>query len=234
MEPSVAVEKHRSRETALERLVRHTGEFFSALLRLVGLALLLTPLLLISLLTVDIPMRRFDFLAGGNALLRPSHWLSWGLFIMSIAPLTAILFTRKFGGEEASRAVTASWAIAALAVFAGLSYLAPALEDSDMPPARFAVAFVASAMAAQYMAVNIYDIARGGGRWWRAPLFAALGGGLTFTFIYFPGLYWGAPAPWLNWAVASLAIHAGLVAAFLPMYALARRALRPKGGFGGS
>lgn len=233
MDASTVVEKRNPRETALQRLIRQTGEAGAALARMGLLAAILAPVLLFAFLTLDIPMRAFDGLAGGDAALRPSNWLSRGGFVMTLAPLIAILFARKYGGEEASRAVTAAWGVAALAVFAELSYLAPVLEAGDMPPVRFSVVFVASAMAAQYVAVNVYDVARGGGRWWRAPLFGAVGGYLVHALIYFPGLFLGAGAPWLSWMIGNVAIMALLTLAFLPVYAMLRKPLRPKGGYGG-
>ncbi len=233
MEPTTAVEKRHAPETALQRLGRLSGEFLSSLGRMAVLTAIFTPLLLLSFLTADLPMRAFDGLFGVDAGLRPSNWLSVGAFIMAFAPLAGILIARKYGGEEASRAVTASWGVAAIAVFTELSYLAPALEAGDMPPARFAVAFVASAMAAQYIAVNVYDVVRGGGRWWRAPLFSALGGYLVYGLVYFPGVMWGSGLPWLNWMVAGFAINVFLAACFLPFYAFLRKPLRPKGGYGG-
>lgn len=233
MNAANVVEKHHSRETALQRLGRHSGEFATSLTRMAMLSVILTPILLASFLTVDIPMRVFDSLFGGAVAVRPSNWLTWGVFFMAFAPLVTILFARKYGGDEASRAVTASWGLAAVAVFAELSYLAPALEDGDMPSVRFTVVFVISAMAAQYMAANFYDVARGGGKWWRAPFYAAIIGYLTYVLIYFPGAYWNLGAPWINWLVGDFAIKALLAFAFLPVYGLLRRALRPKGGFGG-
>ena len=233
MEGSAAVEKRHTRETALQRLMRQSGEFAAAFGRLALLAVALTPILLTSFLTLDLPMRTFDGLFGAEAALRPSNWLSYGVFIMMLAPLMVIFFARKYGGDEASRAITAAWGVAAIAVFAELSYLAPALEEGDMPPVRFTVVFVAAAMAAQYMAASVYDIARGGDKWWRAPLYGALAGNLTFSLIYFPGVFWGAVAPWLNWAVVGLAVQMLVTGGFLPVYAWLRRPLRPAGGFGG-
>lgn len=233
MDATAAVERRQSRETAMQRLARNMGEFATSLSRLAMLSVMLTPILLVSFLTVDLPMRAFDSVVGDDGLLRPSNWLSRGGFIMAFGPLMAILFSRKYGGDEASRAVTASWGLAAVAVFAELSYLAPALEDGDMPPVRFTVVFVASAMAAQYFAASAYDIMRGGARWWRAPLVAALGGYGVAGLIYFPGIYLGAGVPWLNWMVGDFAIKTVVALAFLPVYAMLRKSLRPKGGFGG-
>ncbi len=233
MDAAAAVERRQPRETAMQRFTRLLGEFATSMARLAMLAMVLTPLLLISFLTVDLPMRAFDGLVGDQLILRPSNWLSRGGFMMALAPLVAILFARKYGGDEASRVVTASWGIAAIAVFAELSYLAPALEDGDMPPARFTVLFVASAMAAQYFAASFYDILRGGIRWWRAPLIAALGSYGIWALIYFPAIYWGTGAPWLNWMVGDLAIKTLIAIAFLPVYFMLRKYLRPRGAFGG-
>lgn len=232
-EASAAVERRQPRETAMQRLARQSGDFVTSLARLAMLAVILTPLLLLSFLTVDLPMRAFDGLFGGEALLRPSNWLSRGGFAMAFAPLAVILFARKYGGDEASRAVTASWGLAAIAVFVELSYLAPALEAGDMPSVRFTVLFVASAMTGQYFAANVYDIMRGGMRWWRAPLAGALSGYAVMALIYFPGVFWGTGAPWLNWMVGDFAIKMVIALGFLPFYAMLRKSLKPRGGFGG-
>jgi len=234
MEPATPVETRRPvRITALQRLMDQSSEFFSGLTRMTLLAAILTPVLLVAFLTIDLPVRVFDGAAGGDFAVRPSNWLTRGGLVMALAPLLAILFSRRFGGDEASRAITASWGVAALAVFAELSYLAPALEPQDFPGARFTMVFVASAMAGQYIAVNVYDVARGGGQWWRAPLYGALSGYFVHVLIYFPVAFWGQGAPWLNWMVGDFAIKAMLAFAFLPVYGLLRRKLRPRGGFGG-
>jgi len=229
----VIVEKHNPRETAVERFARQSASFAVSLSRMAMLAAMLAPVLLASILTVDIAMHLFDAFAGDAVAARPSNWLSRGGFIMSFAPLAVILFARKYGGDEASRAVTASWGLVALAVFAELSYLAPSLEGGDLPSLRFTLAFTASAMAAQYMAASVYDISRGGGRWWRAPLYGALIGYLTYVVIYFPWVYFGTGVPWLNWMIGDFAIKALIALCFLPVYGVLRNALRPKGGYGG-
>ena len=233
MEATTAVERREPTETAMQRLTRQSGEFAVALTRLSMLAVILTPILVASFLTVDLPMREFDGLFGTQTALRPSNWLSVGGFLMAFAPLVVILYARKYGGDEASRAVTASWGLAALVVFAGLSYLAPALVEGDMPPVKFTMVFVASAMVAQYFAASAYDIVRGGMRWWRAPFFAAMSGYFISALIYFPVVYMGSKTPWINWMVGDFAIKTAIAIAFLPVYAALRRSFRPKGGFGG-
>ncbi len=228
-----AVEKRQPQETAIERLARRSAAAVAALSRMAAMAAVLTPLLLAAILTVDIPMHLFDRFAGEAVGSRPSLWLSRGGFLMGLAALLVILFARKFGGDEASRAVTAAWGIAALAVFAELSYLAPSLEDGDLPGVRFTMVFTASAMAGQYVAASVYDVVRGDLRWWRAPLFAALFGYGVYALVYFPGLYLGRGAPWLNWMIGDFAIKAFVAIAFLPLYGALRGLLKPKGGYGG-
>ena len=228
-----AVEKHHAKETAVQRLMRQSGEFSTALSRMALLTVILAPLLLASFLTIDIPMRAFDGLFAEAVSLRPSNWLTHGGLIMAFATLVTILFARRYGGDEASRAVTAAWGLAAVVVFAELSYLAPALESGDMPGVRFTVTFVASAMAAQYIAANIYDVARGNEYWWRAPLYAALFGYGAYVLIYFPGIYYGKSAPWLNWLVGDFAIKSLMAFSFLPIYGALRRIMRPRAGYGG-
>jgi len=233
MEATPAVEKHTPRETALQRLVRNSGDFLKSMTRMTVLTALVLPILLLAFLTVDLPVRAFDGLFGDGVEVRASNWLTRGAFLMGLAPLFIILIARKYGGDEASRVVTAAWGVAAVAVFAELSYLSPELESGDLPGARFVMAFVASAMAAQYIAASVYDVARGATQWWRAPLYGAIGGSLAYELIYFPWVYWGSSLPWGNWMVGDFAIKMLCAFAFLPVYGMLRRTLKPKGGFGG-
>lgn len=233
MEVSVAVEKRRPiRETPAERFARELVAFGAGLLRMAILALVFTPVLLFSFLTVDMPVQRFDRLFDIEAM-KPSHWLNIGGMVMALGAPLAILFTRRFGGDEASRAVTAAWGVAAVATFAELSYLAPTLDAADFPAVNFVVAFVASALAGQYVAIGVYDVIRGGGNWWRAPLIAALSGFAVQVMLYFPIAFWGAKAPWLNWLISDFAVKAAIAVAFLVVYRFLQKSLRPVGGFGG-
>ena len=88
-------------------------------------------------------------------------------------------------------------------------------------------------MLGQYVAVSVYDVTRGGGRWWRAPLLAALIGFGVHAAVYFPSAYWSSGAPWFFWMVADYAVKAAIAFAFLPVYFVMQKALRPVGGFGG-
>ncbi|MEL7487900.1 MAG: hypothetical protein AAGJ87_11865 [Pseudomonadota bacterium] len=226
------VERHASQETPLEKLIRHIGEFGVAFLRTFLLAAIFTPVLLASFLTVDLPVHVFDRFFN-TPVLKPGAWLVWGNVAMALGPMLAVLIARRYGGDEASRVITASWGIAAIAAFAEISYLAPTLVDGDFPSPKFVVVFVVSAMLAQYVAAGAYDVTRGGGGWWRAPLYSVMSGYAVGALVYFPAIYWGAGAPWPNWLVGDLSVKLLMAFAFLPIYALLRRSLRPRGGFGG-
>lgn len=233
MDIPAAVEQRRQiKETPLEALVRRTREFFSALLRVAMLSAILLPILVFSFFSIDLPFRGFDHFFN-TAISKPGNWLSLGFLAMAAAPFLVILISRRFGGEEASRAVTATWTVAAIAAFAGVSYLAPVLESGDMPSVAFVVAFVGSSMLAQFAAAAVYDVTRGSERWWRAPFLASLTASLSQGIIYFPAAYWGSNAPWPNWLVQYVGLSAIGIVAFLGAYRVLMKPLRPRGGFGG-
>jgi len=233
VEAATAVETRRPiKETPLEKLARETRRFFASLARVALLAGIIIPILVLSFLTVDIPYRGLDhFFSMGPV--KPGNWLSVGYFLMAAVPPIVILIARRFGGEEASRVVTAAWGLAAFAAFAGVSYLSPQLEDGDMPSTSFVVAFVGSSILSQFTAGAVYDITRGGERWWRAPFFALLSAYVAQTFLYFPIAYWGAVAPWANWMVEDIALKSLLIVAFLGIYRMLMKRLKPRGGYGG-
>lgn len=233
MEVIQAVEKRRPvRETPAQKLARDMAAFFGALTRMTLLALVFAPILLLSFLTIDLPVRGFDQMFD-NIALKPGNWLSLGGLFMAGGVFLAILFARRFGGDDASRAVTAAWGLAAVATFAEISYLAPSLEAGDFPSVRFVIAFVSSAMVGQYAAIGVYDITRGGGSWWRAPFLAALTGFALQSFLYFMIAFWTISAPWFFWMVSDLAVKTLLTVGFLGVYWLLQKSLKPTGGYGG-
>ncbi len=215
MEFAAAVETRRPiKETPLEKLGRETRAFGAALVRVAALSATLTPVLLLSFLTLDLRVHAFDHFFDAP-LAKPSNWLSLGYFVMAAAPAIVILIARRFGGDEASRVVTASWAMAAFAAFAGVSYLSPVLEDGDLPGVAFTIAFVGSSVLSQFVAAAVYDITRGREAWWRAPFFAAISAYLVQAFLYIPIAYWSSSAPWMNWVVEDVALKSLIAVLFL-------------------
>lgn len=236
MEIPAAVEHRRPyRETPAEKLGREIGSFFVALLRTAALTGILTPVLLSGFLLVDVPVRGFDVVFDAAAL-KPSLWLSVGGVVMSLALPLVLLIARRFGGDEASATITASWGVAAVCAFAGLSAMAPVLVQGDLPTVRFVAAFVASTLIGQYLAVGVYDVTRGGGPWWRAPLMSCLFGFLAQALIYFPWVYLSskvAPLVWVSWMAFDIVLKLAIAVAFLPLYHMLLKPLRPRGGYGG-
>ncbi len=232
MDVAPAVEQRREPLTPAQRFARATAEFLQGLLRLTALSAPFTALILGAFLTIDIPVYALDHLFVAQAY-KPSVWLTWGQIVMAFGTMAAVLISRKYGGDEAARVVTVSWGLAALAVFAELAYLAPVLEPGDFPSLRVLGAFVASAMVGQYLAAGFYDVARGGGAWWRAPFYALLCGFLAHVVLYFAVANRGGPLIWLTWMVTDFGLKAAMATGFLVVYHALRRRLRPRGGYGG-
>lgn len=231
--PPVEEREIRRGLTPAEKFAREMNQFGAMCVRIVVMSLILTPLLITSILTIDIPAR---FLNGLFLLLpglRPVQWLTWGGVVMALVSLVAILFARKHGGQETSRAIILSWFIVAIFILLELSVLASVIEAGDFPSARFISALVASAMSGQLVSVAFYDVARGGGHWWRAPFFAAITGFFVTAVIYFPAAYWSASVPWGLWMVGDMMVKTIFAVLFLPIYAMMRKSLRPRGGYGG-
>lgn len=229
---------HRDRDvrtqiTPAQQFSQDLQKFISQVLRVCLATSVLTPLLIAGFLTLDMPVRFLNGLFSIFQGLRPSAWLTWGQIVMAFVPLIALLFTRKFGGQEASRAIMISWVILALFILFELSVLADVIEDGDFPSARYAMAFVGSAMTGQLVAVAFYDVARGGGAWWRAPFYAAMLGFVVTALIYFPAAYWNTNQPWAIWLVGDLMIRLVLATLFLPVYSFLRPYLIPRAGYGG-
>lgn len=233
MEVAAATEQRRPiKETPLERLRRETAALVGSLARTIGLSLVLLPLLLAGLLTIDIPVHALDHYAS-NAVLRPSQWLTRGGVLLALAPMLVVLFARRYGGDVAASVVTTAWTFCALLAFAEIAYLAPQLNETDFPKTQFVIGVVSSAMVSQYVAAGVYDVIRGGGRWWRAPLYALLIAFGIQLVIYYPIVYCGANVPSAHWFVAEFSVKAAMSLGFLALYFLLRHRLKPKRGFGG-
>lgn len=231
--PPVQEREIRNRITPAQKLSAELHAFAVHLARIAGACAIIIPLLCLSFLTLDIPVRFFNQIFFFVPGLRPSDWLTVGHLVMSGVPVVSVLVTRTYGGQLASRAVMVSWFIVALLILFELSVLASVIEDGDFPSTRFIIGFVSSAMTGQLLAIAFYDVARGGGAWWRAPFYALMLGYSATALIYFPIVYWISSLPWGGWMVGDLMVRMLIATACLPIYAMLRKSLVPRGGYGG-
>ncbi|MEL6379871.1 MAG: hypothetical protein AAFQ29_08885 [Pseudomonadota bacterium] len=231
--PPVENREMHQRITPADKLQAELRAFALDTLRVFVISLILVPLLCASFLTLDLPVRFFNPVFTFMRGLVPSVWLTLGHVIMAVAPIFAVLVTRRFGGVLASRAVMISWFAVALLILFELSVLADVIEAGDFPGTRFVTAFVASAMTGQLVTIAFYDVARGGGAWWRAPFYALMAGYGVTAALYFPVAFGNTALPWGGWLVGDLMIRLLMAMASLPLYAFLRPMLTPRGGYGG-
>lgn len=218
--------------TPAQKFLRRLQSVLSAFLRIGSFAIFLLPIFITAFLTLDLPFRAFDFFGPNNDILNPSRWLTAGQMVMLLSFLVLNLASRRYGEGVATWVALTAWVAAAVLLLAGLSYLAPALDETDMPPVRFIVSFVVAWMLAQFVCVSVFDLTRGT-EWRRAPLYGNIAGGLAFVIVYFPALYWDTGAPWANWMLFDAVIKTGFAFMSLGPYWLLRRAVRPVPGLGG-
>jgi len=218
--------------TPAQKFSQEMQNFAGMSARVAGMAALLAPILIFSLLMLDLPVRLLNGVFSVMPGLTPTQWLTWGRVILALVPLVAILFARRYGGEETSRALVTAWFILALFVLFELSVLSSVIEDGDFPGSRYMIALVASAMTGQLVSVALYDVMRGSGQWWRVPFYASLAGYFVTILIYFPIAYWENKNPWGVWMVGDMMVKTMIATAFLPFYYILRKKLRPRGGYG--
>lgn len=235
-DPVVRETFHKREDSAAGDAMRRLRESVRRMLLLLRYAMFLAPLQITSILLLDLPLRFYDRFAGGQDLLSPSNWLSWGEGLLVISLGIAAFVARCHGAQFATRVIGLAWLITACIIIALLIYIAPQLEAGDLPGMRFMVGFFLSWYVGQIICVHIYDITRGG-KWWRAPFYGLIIGFAVQVLMYFPIVYGDAGAvrnvPWLNWALIDFCIKAILSVAFLPIYHSFRRQLRPHLGLGG-
>lgn len=225
-------ERFNQRDTSSRyQLERTIGRLADETLTVIAAAAWLLPFVVLSVLTVDLPARLFDGWITAPAL-RPSLWLSRGDIFAWLGLVTAILVTRRFGGRIAALSLIVSWSVVFVLAVLMFLYLAPRLAPEDLPGWRFTAGFVGSWYAGAWIAINLYDLLRGG-RWWRAPLLAAVFGSITQSVVSFPLLFAGKDLPWGYWLVVNILLQTTLALLFLLPYHGLRRRIRPRPGLGG-
>ncbi len=213
-------------QTAAAKLRDRIDRLVQLIWLVARLSLIIVPVFVFSLLTLDLPFRHFDRFVGMSPELAISNWFSRGDVIMCLSLFYLILVTRSYGSIFAGRLAALAWAISAGLAGAMLIYLAPQLVEGDLPSARFAAGFVASWYIGQLIAIYVYDYTRGG-NWWRAPFYGGVFGFATQAAIYFPVIYGEIGTLWITWLIIDVAMKSLFCLMFLPVYFALRRVFRP-------
>lgn len=218
--------------TARARAVRRLQEGLRRLGLVAGLSVFVLPLLLAALITLDLPLGWFDGWVHNDAL-RASQWVSRGEALLAASIFLLILLTRRYGALVVTRVQGLSWILAVGLSAVMLVYLAPQLTEADMPPMRYVLGVIVAWFTGQQVAIQVYDTVRGSA-WWRAPFYGALFGFGVEVALFFPIAYGGADVPWASWMFLDFCLKVLAAAAFLVLYRLLRRRIRPRGGLGGA
>lgn len=196
-----------------------------------GLALLLFPILALAALTPDLPLTWFDGMIE-TASLHPSSWMTAADFWFLTSMFMMILMARRFGGDLVSHAQSFAWLVLVIASFGMIVFLAPQLTADDLPNGRPILGLALSWFAGPLVAVQIYDLTRGG-QWWRAPLLGGLFGVAVQTSLYFPIAFPQTGVPWALWWAMDATIKTFAVALFVLFYGAMRRRIVPRPYLGG-
>jgi uncharacterized PurR-regulated membrane protein YhhQ (DUF165 family) len=138
------------------------------------------------------------------------------------------LTNRRYGPAHAFAQLAAGFVLAAL-----VALLNPGDIDNWLPPLpwltwRAVLAFFAAFGIANFVAIIVFDAARGP-RWWSAPLAASAAAAFVYSGVYYPLAFGGQP---IN-ALAHVLLHLAESAALLLPYCLLRPAMRPLNGMNG-
>jgi len=168
-----------------------------------------------------------------GAQLLPGALLSVSDLILPIAWYALHLTNRRYGAPYAFAQLLAGLGIVVLVALANPNGIDGWIGDNPMLGLRAMLAFCASFLFANFIAIITFDAYRGP-RWWSAPLAASIAASLVFSALYYPAAFVGvAEMPWADGALAHGALFLIESVALLLPYALLRPAMRPIEGRGG-
>jgi uncharacterized PurR-regulated membrane protein YhhQ (DUF165 family) len=194
------------------------GRLFRAVLRLVLPVMLLLTVGAACLVYTDISVEGLGTFAG-----RP---ISLGLVLIPLTFFVIHLTNRRYGATYALGQVVIAWGVALAAIPSLLPMITPSVD------LRTLAGFGAGLFLAQLVAIVLFDGMRGP-TWWKAPLFASLGGGIVLCIVAFPVSFAGTSPGWAREMVSYLEIALGASVLMLIPYGLLRSLVPPSPGFGG-
>ncbi len=151
--------------------------------------------------------------------------------VLPVAWTAIHLTNRRYGAPYAFGQL-----LGALLVFILVALINPGDIDNwiNNTPAltwRAMLAFGASFLFANFIAIVFFDATRGP-RWWMAPLAASFAASLVFSAVYYPAAYAGEIA-WTDMALVHFVLFFGESILLLLPYGLLRPAMRPLYGMNG-
>jgi hypothetical protein len=173
----------------------------------------------------------FLILAGASAMVQHAL-LATSDLILPIAWYALHLTNRRYGAPYAFGQL-----LAGLGIIGLIALINPGDVDNWISgPAlswRAALAFGASFLLANFVAIAFFDAARGP-RWWVPPLWASFAAALVFSAVRYPAAFaGGADVAWTDSALVHFALFFGESVALLVPYCLLRPAMRPLHGMNG-
>lgn len=186
------------------------------LITLLGAAYLFTDALLV---LPDAPRSVQNALLARSDLVLPMAWYA------------IHLCNRRYGAAYAFAQLLVGLGIVALVAL--ISDINNWINNSPMMSPRAMLAFGASFLFANFIAIIFFDAARGP-RWWAAPLAASFAASLVFSAVYYPAAFAGADhLPWTDSALVHFIVFFGESILLLVPYHLLRPAMRPLNGMNG-
>jgi uncharacterized PurR-regulated membrane protein YhhQ (DUF165 family) len=208
-----------------ETFWQKTGAAFSAVLRMIVPVLALLACFAGLYLYRDTPVPLF--LNGTGA-----GWLTVSHLLVALGFLCVHLTNRRYGPAYAfAQVAVASALIVALVLFAS-GQIRQFVPQDTVPSMREAIGFGGAFFLASFVSIVVFDGTRGA-RWWTAPLFGFVTAGVFFAWIFYPAVYAGTGAPWLDHALVYAVVLAGGGILLLIPYWMLRRIVPPISGFGG-
>jgi uncharacterized PurR-regulated membrane protein YhhQ (DUF165 family) len=159
-------------------------------------------------------------------------WLTVSHLILPASFFAVVLTNRRYGPAYAFAQVAITCAVTTLvSLFAGDS-LASIIQAPSAPLSRIVAAFGIAFIVANFVAILVFDGARGP-RWWTAPLLSSLAAAVTYSVVFTPVAYAGTP----DFSLYQSAVYCGVMAAagiaLLIPYWILRGLVPPLSGFGG-
>lgn len=213
------------------------GEEDSAWLKLrphllTALALTL-PVLLLTVLLASSFLYADAIVPLDHAALMIQHaTMTLGDLVLPAAWLSIHLTNRRYGAGHAFAQLVAALALAALVMLINPHGIDDWISFVPSLTWRAMLAFGFSFLAANFIAICVFDGARGP-RWWTAPLAGSLAASLIFSLLYYPLAFAGLDLFWSDSALVHCALFAAESVALLLPYFLLRPAMRPLPGLNG-